>query len=161
MPFLLTEDPSGVNDLSPRYKIGGLYMYHNPQYGWGLYRYRKYLSTAAIGPGDVLNYVDEVGVQVTPDRDETGFVALTCAGVAIGSTITTLYHGFAQVSGICTAALRTDGGVAAGDYIVAHTVDDEADTMADGEEEQVFAMSSAADGADNLTAGQALFKGLL
>ena len=39
----------------------------------------------------------------------------------------------------------TDGSVAKGDCLVAHDTDGEADTMADGEEEQVFAVALEAD----------------
>ena len=74
-------------------------------------------------------------------------------GIALGD-VTTDYHGWFQISGFCDY-VRSDGSVAAGEYMVADTAggtDEEADTMADGEEEQVFGMSLVADGAHASTA---------
>ena len=159
--FILQESPHAVIDISPRYVVGGIYWYKHPQYGWGMYRYHLFTSTAAVDVGDVCEFMDGICSAVGPDRDVVGFRAFRPAGVAIGTTVTTTYHGFVQVGGIITTILRTDGAVVAADYLVTDAADDEADTMAAGEEEQVFAMASAADGADNLTAGQAIFKGLI
>ena len=70
----------------------------------------------------------------------------TATGRAIGvfqNTVTAGNYGWILVNGY--GEVRTDGGVAAGDYLVPHSADHEADTMADGEEEQVFAMALEAD----------------
>ena len=60
------------------------------------------------------------------------------------STFTINYYGWFQVGGFCPM-VRTDTDVAAGEALVGHTVDGEADTMADGEEELVFGFAMADD----------------
>lgn len=160
--FILKEDPTAVLDLTPRYVPGASYLWYSPSYGWGYYRYYLMTSTAAIDQTDVLQALGTTFTQATCDRDETGFLVARPAGVAVGTTVTTAYYGFAQVSGIAITSIRSDGSVTAGDYLVVHTADDEADTMAAGEEEQIFAISGVADGANDLgAAGYAIFKGLL
>jgi hypothetical protein len=70
----------------------------------------------------------------------------TATGRAVGvfqNAVTAGYYGWVLVSGYGT--VRTDNGVAAGDFLVPHSADHEADTMADGEEEQVFAQALTAD----------------
>lgn len=65
-------------------------------------------------------------------------------GVAI-SAIPELNYGWIQVGGIAAITI-TDGAVAASDFIVNDTaVDGGCDTMADGEEEQVFGIVVADD----------------
>jgi len=59
------------------------------------------------------------------------------------NAVTAGNYGWILVNGY--GEVRTDGGVAAGDYLVPHSADHEADTMADGEEEQVFAFALEAD----------------
>lgn len=68
----------------------------------------------------------------------THVVGVGIAAIAAGS------YGWVQVSGYHDK-VKTDGGVAAADFLVGHSVDGEADTMADGEEEQVFGQALAAD----------------
>lgn len=157
----LIEDPTGVDDVSPRYEIGGLYEYQDPTYGQVLLRYYLCTSTAAAGTGDVCQYVAANATAVTPDRDETGFVALSCGGVAVGSSVTTGQYGFYQVAGIGMVALRSDGGVAAGDTCVMHSADDECDTTAAGQEHATLAVALADDGADSVAAGSWVCRGLL
>ncbi|MAH45213.1 hypothetical protein CMI37_05255 [Candidatus Pacearchaeota archaeon] len=68
-------------------------------------------------------------------------------GVAI-SAITENSYGWIQVGGIAEVTI-TDGSVAANDFIVNNTGEDGGcDTMADGEEEQVFGVVVAADVGD-------------
>ena len=160
MATTLVEDPTGVNDLSPRYEIGGLYEYVHATYGHAYYKYYQFLDAVTYGAGDVLEHASANGTGVSQDRASGASSGRVPAGVALG-VMTQNYFGFAQVSGRGTVILRTDGAVAAADYIVSHTADDEADTMLDGEEEQVFAMSGTTDGADNLIAGVWHFKSLL
>ena len=78
-------------------------------------------------------------------------------GVAI-SAIPENNYGWIQVGGLGYVSI-TDGSVAANDFIVNDTgADGGCDTMADGEEEQVFAMAIAADSG---TTAYILFKGLM
>lgn len=70
----------------------------------------------------------------------------TTTGKVVGvfqNAVTAGQYGWVLVSGM--GEVRTDAGVAAGDYLVGHTADHEADTMADGEEEQVFGQALEAD----------------
>lgn len=77
-------------------------------------------------------------------------------GVAINALPENNY-GWIQVGGKASVTI-TDGGVAANDFIVNDTaVDGGCDTMADGEEEQVFAIAVAA---DITNAASILLKGL-
>lgn len=158
---LLTEDPSSVNDLRPRYDLGSLYAYHSPAYGTGLFRYVQFVDAVTYAAGDMVEWASATGAAVSQDKAAGSVIGRCSAGVAT-AVMTENYYGFMQVSGICQSILRTDGGVAAGEYMTSHaTADDEADTMADGAEEQVFAFATAADGADNLSAGNAMFRNLL
>lgn len=96
--------------------------------------------------GSVVGYDNDAanGYTVSSDRsaDETSIIV---AGVAVAAVdISAAAYCWIQVSGYC-ATVRTDGGVTAGEHLVMHTVDEEADTMADGEEEQVFAMALTTD----------------
>lgn len=78
-------------------------------------------------------------------------------GIAI-SAIPENYYGWIQVGGLAYLSI-TDGSVAANDFLVNDTgVDGGCDTMADGEEEQVFGMAIAADVG---TTGYAILKGLI
>lgn len=81
---------------------------------------------------------------VSGDRAGGSAVAATkVVGVAVGA-IGADEFGFIMCEGTCPV-VYTDGGVSAGEHLVAHTVDGEADTMADGEEEQVFGVALADD----------------
>jgi len=96
--------------------------------------------------GSVVGYDNDAtnGYTVSSDRsaDETSIIV---AGVAVAAVdISAAAYCWIQVSGYC-GTVRTDGGVTAGEHLVMHTVDEEADTMADGEEEQVFAMALTTD----------------
>ena len=160
MAITLREDPTSVNDLSPRYEIGGLYEYFHPDYGRVLLRYYQFLDAVTYAAGDVCEHASANCTAVSQDKAAGSSIGRVVAGVALAS-MTANYFGFVQVAGVGMVILRTDGTVAKGEYVVSHTVDDEADTMADGEEEQVFGMSLADDGADNLLAGQWILKGLI
>lgn len=94
--------------------------------GGKAYRY-VLVEDANLGVGDVVEYSDTTGYEVTNDRSGGGSIGRVVAGVAIG-TITDAYYGWIQVSGR-NATIKTDGGVSAGDALVPHaTVDGRADT---------------------------------
>jgi hypothetical protein len=103
-------------------------------------------SACACTVGSVL-HMSEASAStwdVTPDVTDALGGAGTDKVVGVAqSAIDTGNYGWVLVSGI--GEVRTDNGVAAADYLVGHTVDHEADTMADGEEEQVFAFALEAD----------------
>lgn len=94
-----------------------------------VYRY-VLAEDAALAVGDVVEFSDASAYEVTNDRNGST-IGHVVAGVAIG-TITDAYYGWIQVSGVHTA-VKTDGGVAAGDALIPHaTVDGQADTAAQG-----------------------------
>lgn len=108
------------NDATAKVEPGSIY---TDSATGKVYRY-VLAETQNIGVGDVLEYSDTTGYEVTSDK--TTSVGRIPAGVAIG-TITDAYYGWIQVSGVCT--VKTDGGVAKGDALVPHaTVDGRADT---------------------------------
>jgi len=91
-----------------------------------VYRY-VLVEDAALAIGDVVEYADDSGYEVTNDRSGGASIGRVVAGVAVG-TITDAYYGWIQVSGIHTA-VKTDGAVAAGDALIPHaSVDGQADT---------------------------------
>lgn len=84
-----------------------------------------------IAKGDVVEYSDATGYEVTKDRAGGSSIGRYVAGVAI-TTITDAQYGWIQVSGIHTS-VKTDGAVVKGDRLVPHaTVDGRADTEANG-----------------------------
>lgn len=125
-------------DTSPVNRLGSL---HTDRDG-NIYRY-VLVEDAALADGDVVEYSDTSGYEVTNDRAGGSSIGRHVAGVAVG-TIADASYGYIMVSGRHDA-VKTDGGVAEGDYLVPHTADGQADTMADGEEEQVFGFALETD----------------
>lgn len=95
-------------------------------------KYRYVLAEDAnIATGDVLEYSDTSGYEVTNDRAGGSSIGRVVAGVAIG-TITDAKYGWIQISGR-HASVKTDGGVTAGQGLVPHaTSDGRADSEANG-----------------------------
>lgn len=82
---------------------------------------------ANLAKGDVVEYSDTTGYEVTKDRSGGSSIGRAAAGVAI-TTITDGQYGWIQVSGLCSY-VKTDGSVAKGDKLVPHaTADGQADT---------------------------------
>ena len=113
------------------------------------YRYVQFADAVAVAVGHVMTYdaAQANHYVVTNDRSDDE-VSTICAGIAIAAVATNTtspQYGFVQVSGYCDTVLG-DGDVAAGEFVVPHTADGQADTMADGEEEQVFGMCLTDDG---------------
>lgn len=107
------------------------------------------IEDAAVANGDVVEFADTSGYEVTKDRSGGASIGRVVAGVAIG-TITDAYYGWIQVSGR-HIAVKTDGGVTAGQNLVPHaSVDGQADSEANGStvtitSGQVFARALATD----------------
>lgn len=94
--------------------------------GGKAYRYIL-VEDANLANGDVVEFSDTTGYEVSNDRSGGASIGRIVAGVAIG-TITDARYGWIQVSGR-HASIKTDGGVAAGDILVPHaSVDGRADT---------------------------------
>jgi hypothetical protein len=98
------------------------------------------LINDALAANEALTWMDD-GWEVTNDMS-VGLGVVAPAGVAI-SAIGEGEFGWIQVGG--KATINTDGGVSAGEALVIHSVDGEVDTMAAGEEHQVFAVATADD----------------
>lgn len=113
-----------------------------------VYKYVQ-VEDANLAIGDVVEYSDTTGNEVTKDRAGGASIGRVVAGVALG-TITDGYYGWIQVGGLNTYC-KTDGSVAAGDALVPHASSDGvADTAASGStvtntEAQVFGYSLVAD----------------
>lgn len=138
-------DPFSVNDLTPRTTPGMLFD-GTDAYGFpAKFRYVQFKDAVTYIKGHVCNPESATGTTVTNDRDGGISAATITWGIACRA-MTEDYYGYIQVTG--KAVVQTDGGVAAGEYLVAHTVDGECDTMADGEEEQVFGIALADDVGD-------------
>lgn len=153
--FGLTESPIGVNDVKPRYHLGSLY-YHNGRY----YRYVKFVDAVTYAAGHVVEWCAGF-TSVTNDRTGGSSLGRCPAGVCLAA-MTQNYYGFVQVAGVGDVAMLTDGSVAGGEWLVSDSgTDGGADTMAAGEEAQVFAFAIAADSGTALAGTSYVIKGLL
>lgn len=114
------------------------------------YKYVR-AEDAAISIGQVVEYSDTSGYEVTNDRSGGSSIGRVVAGVAIGA-IADASYGWIQVHGRNTSVV-TDGGVSAGEGLVPHaSTDGAADSVESGStavntEAQVFGYALAADGA--------------
>lgn len=114
------------------------------------------IEDAAVANGDVVEFSDTSGYEVTKDRAGGSSIGRVVAGVAV-ATVSDGNYGFIQVSGK-HSSVKTDGGVAAGDVLIPHaTYDGKADTAADsstgtGTDGQRFAFALAADDTSASTA---------
>jgi hypothetical protein len=142
---LLGESGLSANESTARNTLGSLVSDNQGN----VYRYVKLGgdSACAATEGSVcwLDSASESAWQVTVDASDALGAAATDKVVGVfQSAVDTGNYGWVLVSGI--GEVRTDNGVSAADYLVGHA-DHEADTMADGEEEQVFAFALEADSA--------------
>lgn len=89
------------------------------------------IEDQAVAVGDVVEYSDTSGYEVTSDRSGGASIGRVVAGVALG-TISDGKYGWIQTSGR-NATVKTDGGVTAGQGLVPHaTADGRADSEANG-----------------------------
>jgi hypothetical protein len=111
----------------------------------------KYIlvEDANLAVGDVVEYSDTTGYEVTKDRAGGSSLGRIVAGVALG-TITDGQYGWIQVAGL-NNYVKSDGSVAVGEPMVPHaTSDGVADSVAAGStvvntEGQVFGYALVAD----------------
>lgn len=132
-------------------------------YGGNFYRFVKHVNAVTVVVGHSAEFTNVACTNVTNDR--AGGAAtpigtqLLCAGIYISIPAANEYC-FLQVSGI--ALVLGDGSVAAGEAVILHSVDGQADTMAAGEEHQVFGYAlDADDTANDPLATSALFHCML
>lgn len=144
------ENPADCNDVNPRWTLGEIFRYNDSTYGPQLLRYVKFLDAVTYVAGHVCVAASATAWSVT--NDVAGGSALgTASDAAVGQravgialrAMTQNYHGFVVVQGRC--AVFTDDGVSQMHHLVPHNADGTADTMADGEEEQVFGYALADD----------------
>ena len=102
---------------------------------------------AAIADGDVVEFSDATGYEVTNDRAGGSSLGRNVAGVGIGA-ITDGQYGWIQIRGLHTN-VKTDGGVSAGEFLIPHaTADGQADSGVAGTNDyQKFATALADDDA--------------
>lgn len=133
-----------ANDSAPVAQLGTIW--EQPATG-KVFKY-VLIEDMAVAAGDVVEYSDTTGYEVTKDRSGGASIGRLAAGVAVG-TISDGYYGWIQVSG--KATVKTDGAVAKGDRLVPHaSVDGQADTEANGStvvvtSGQVFGIALATD----------------
>ena len=115
------------------------------------YKWVKIADSVDVLTGYVFTPASIDGTEVTPDVSGGSSKALRAVGVALGAVdVYETPYAFMQIAGVAT--VFTDGGVEAGEAVVADSTDGRADTMADGEEEQVFGFALAADSGSPTTA---------
>jgi len=130
----ITFTPSTVNDAAATFVVGQIY----DDAGF-LYRYVQFVDAVAYAAGHVLAWANTTRTAVTNDRAGGSAVGIRTAGICL-ATMTQNYYGFILVNGYYATVLG-DGSVAAGESVVLDTgVDGGADTMAAGEEDEVFGM---------------------
>jgi hypothetical protein len=138
-------------------QLGGLYNYFHATYGDMVLRYVRFRDAVAYENGHVCVLAVATGLtEVT--NDISGGSAIGTAGdaavsqQAVGIIINTAgvanqpaqnEYGFVMKSGV--HPIKSDDGISQDHRLVPDAVDGGADTMADGEEEQVFAVALADD----------------
>lgn len=134
-----------VNDSTPRFAPGTV---HQDRDTNKIYKYVQ-VEDMNLAVGDVVEYSDTTGNEVTKDRAGGSSIGRVAAGVALG-TVTDGNYTWIQVQGLNTY-VKTDGSVAASDPLVPHASSDGvADTAASGStvtntEGQVFGYALVAD----------------
>lgn len=153
-PYDVETHNSATAKLKPGELVWAMWGSNKDRYG--IFRYFL-AEDANIVDGNVLLFGAADGSKGTIDFAGGAGIGTKVLGVAVGS-VTDGQYGFALVYGYHDA-IKTNGDddIAAGDYLVADTAipnDGTCDTMADGEEEQVFGYALAADvDASNTVAG--------
>lgn len=144
LPVIPGSKITTANDATPTMKVGGIVSDVNGK----LYRYVQ-VEDLALAKGDVVEFSDTTGKEVTKDRSGGSSIGRFVAGVAV-TTISDGYYGFVQVSGKMSA-VKTDGAVVKGDRLVPHaSADGQSDTEASGStvavtSGQVFGVALATD----------------
>jgi len=113
----------------------------------------EYQTKSVLLAGSAITKGQVVAIDTSATSTAIGYTVVPAASGAAGTACVVGVALEAIASGgwgeICTggycATVNTDGSVAAGEYLVAHTVAGECDTMAEGEEAQVFGWATAGD----------------
>ena len=144
---------ASVNDKDAQYELGTVV---TDSYGnrFAYFQVVDAPTTVGSGTGCSKGAVMCAGAAtwgiVSCDRSGGSQLGTKVLGIALGD-VTTNYHGWFQISGFCDY-VRTDDGVAAGDYLIMHSVDEECDTMDATEEHLVFGTALVVDTTDYVAA---------
>ena len=116
------------------------------------YKWVKIADAVDLLTGYVLTPASIDGTEYTADITSGSSKATRGVGIALGAVdVSETPYCFMQIAGVAT--VFTDGSVAAGEAVVADSgADGRADTMGDGEEEQVFGFALADDSGSPTTA---------
>lgn len=108
------------------------------------YKWVKVADAIDLLTGYVLTPASTDGTEYTADIAGGSSKAKRGVGIALGAVdISATPYCFVQIAGVAT--VYTDGNVAAGDPVIAHSTDGQAHTMAAGEEHLVFGFALAID----------------
>lgn len=108
-----------------------------------VFKYVKFVDQDVV-LADVVYPASTDGSSVTTDYTGGSGLSAKVCGVSIQAVdISAAAYGWIQIAGVVSTS--GDGSVAAGEAVIGHSTDGEADTMADGEEELVFGFALAAD----------------
>lgn len=153
----LMVDPLTYNSTTNDYGIalGSTVKYNHATYGEMTLRFVKFLDAVTYQNGHVVNIADATGLWYV-SNDVAGGTTIGTAGDAAVSQIfagivinsasyvpTTGSYGYVMIEGI--HPVKSDDGISQGHRLVSDAVDGGADTMADGEEEQVWGVALADD----------------
>lgn len=132
-------------DADPQFSLGYIAWSANGN----AYRYVKALDAVTYKAGQLAEWADATLNYVTNDRAGGSAIGTQTApaGLVMGIPTSSKPYGWIQVAGI--GLCEGDGSVAAGEAVVSHSVDGQADTMAAGEEHQVFGVALDADSTSN------------
>jgi hypothetical protein len=140
-------DLETANHATAKYTVGQVFEGTDSSGRYACWRYVQYLDAVTYIRGQVCNWANATGTAVTNDRSGGSSIdAVHTAGIAC-AVMTQNYYGFLRVVG--DVLVIGDGSVAAGESVVSHTVDGQADTMAAGEEHYVFGTAYNADDTAN------------
>lgn len=119
---IVTDDPTTVNDSSPRHNPGDYVWYKHATYGWWKLRYCQILNPVTTAAGQVNYPVAITGSTVT--NDITGGTSVPLAVIFAGlslKALTASYWGYFLVQGYYPT-VKTSGAddIAAGEAIICH-----------------------------------------
>lgn len=120
-----------------------------------IYKYVQ-IEDANVALGDVVEYSDTTGNEVTKDRAGGSSIGRVVAGVVVSTAITDGQYGWIQAKGV-NSYVKTDGSVTAGAALVPHASTDGVADVADNgstvvnTEAQVFGFALNTDTATTTT----------
>lgn len=155
---IIYDDPTTVNDASPRFRLGTVKDYYHSSHGWWKLKYVQFKNAVTYAAGQVTYPIANDGSTVT--NDITGGAATPWAvifsGLALG-VMTENYYGWVLVRGYYPT-IKTSGAddIAAGESLICHgSTDGTCDGVAaNAMTVASFGVASAADvDANNTVAG--------